>query len=62
MPYTIRYVKGSSRPWKIVNKDRNEVVGSSTSKAAAQASIRAREMGEHSTTQYAKVRKKGRPK
>lgn len=48
MPYKIRKVKGSKRPHKIVNKDRNEVVGSSTSKKNAEASIRARLSGEHS--------------
>ena len=47
MPYKIRYDKGSERPYKIVNTDRNEVVGSSTSRANAEASIRAREMAKH---------------
>lgn len=41
MPWKV--VKGSGgRPWKIVKKDTGEVVGSSISKAAAQASVRAR--------------------
>lgn len=45
MPYDIR--KGSgSKPYKIFNKDKGKVVGSSTSKAKAQASIRARYAGE----------------
>ena len=46
MPYKIRYVKGDSRPYKIVNKDKNKVVGTSKTKAAAEASIRARMAGE----------------
>jgi len=46
MPYKIRHVSGA-KPWKIVKADTGEVVGSSTSKGKAQASIRARSMGEH---------------
>ncbi len=46
MPYSIRYVKGAERPWKIVKKDTGKVVGSSKSRKAAEASIRARHAGE----------------
>ena len=46
MPYTIRYEKGSKKPWKIVNLDTNKVVGSSATKAKAEASIRARYAGK----------------
>jgi hypothetical protein len=49
MPYTIRKVKGAARPYKIVNKDTNKVVGSSKTKADAQASIRARYAGKKKT-------------
>jgi hypothetical protein len=45
MPYKIVKRKGA-RPWKIVNIDRNEVVGSSTTKKMAQSSVRARLAGE----------------
>ncbi|HUS89763.1 MAG TPA: hypothetical protein VMW91_10485 [Desulfosporosinus sp.] len=48
MPYTIRKVKGDKQPFKIVNTDKNKVVGSSKTKANAVASIRARLSGEHS--------------
>jgi len=45
VPYTVK--KGSGpRPWKIVRKDTGKVVGSSTSKAEAQASVRARYAAE----------------
>lgn len=47
MPYTIQ--KGSgSKPYKIVKKTTGEVVGSSTSKEKAKASIVARMIGESS--------------
>lgn len=46
MPYKIVRRSGQ-RPWKIINKDRDEVVGSSTTKTKAQASARARLAGEH---------------
>lgn len=62
MPYTIRYVKGDARPWKIVKKDTGEVVGSSKTRAAAGASIGHREEGEHPATRYAKARKKAKAK
>lgn len=41
MPYKVEKRSGP-RPWKIINLDRNEVVGSSTSKEQAQSSVRAR--------------------
>jgi hypothetical protein len=53
MPYRIEYKeghknsKGEPAPYVIVNKDRNEQVGSSASKEDAEASIRARLAGEH---------------
>lgn len=47
MPYTIKYVKDSSRPYKIIKKDTGEEVGSSKSKKDAIASIRARYAGEN---------------
>jgi len=46
MPYSIRKSSGS-KPWKIIKKTTGEVVGSSTSKAKAQASIRARHARSH---------------
>lgn len=46
MPYKI--VKGSGRrPYKIINKDKNKQVGSSVSRAKAEASIRARHSRAH---------------
>ena len=53
MPYRIDYQedhknsKGEPAPWVIINEDRNEVVGSSRTKEAAEASVRARLAGEH---------------
>ncbi|MDO8579077.1 MAG: hypothetical protein Q7R50_07875 [Dehalococcoidales bacterium] len=53
MPYRIEYQKdyknskGEPAPWVIINKDRNEIVGSSKSKESAEASVRARLAGEH---------------
>lgn len=41
MPYTIKKTTGS-RPWKIIKQSTGEVVGSSTSKSKAEASVRAR--------------------
>lgn len=41
MPWTVRYIKGSKKPYKIVKKT-GEVVGSSNSKEKAKASVRAR--------------------
>lgn len=54
MPYRIEYQedhknsKGELAPWVIINKDRNEIVGSSHTKETAEASIRARLATEHS--------------
>ncbi len=45
MPYKVEKRSGD-RPYKIINKDTGRVVGSSTSKEKAQASIRARYAGE----------------
>jgi len=53
MPYKIEKRKGK-KPWKIINEDTGKVVGSSESKAKAQASIRARYAGEHKRKRRAK--------
>jgi len=61
MPYTIRYVEGDKRPYKIVNTDRDEVVGSSLTRENAEASIRARMGAENDQDQrrrYLRSRKK----
>jgi hypothetical protein len=53
MPYRIEYQKdhknskGESAPWVIINKDRDEIVGSSQTRETAEASVRARLAGEH---------------
>ena len=47
MPYSIKYKRGQKRPWRIVNKITGKIVGSSETKKNAEASIRARYMGEH---------------
>ena len=53
MPYRIEFQKdnknskGEAAPWVIINKDRNEAVGSSATKETAEASIRARLAGAH---------------
>ena len=53
MPYRIerqeghKNSKGELAPWVIINKDREEVVGSSATKEDAEASVRARLAGEH---------------
>lgn len=60
MPYRIDKRKGP-RPYKIINTDRNEVVGSSTSRANAEASVRARmgaENDEDNMRHYVRSRKK----
>ena len=65
MPYETKYVKGAKRPWKIVNTDRKEVVGSSNTKANAEASIRARtgaENDQDSLRHYVRSRKKATKK
>jgi len=46
MPYGIRKRTGP-RPWKIIKKSTREVVGTSTSKLKAEASVRARYWAEH---------------
>ena len=45
MPYVVKKMKGS-RPFKIIKKTTGKVVGSSTSKENAMASMRARYMAE----------------
>ncbi|MHC4240238.1 MAG: hypothetical protein ACYSUC_10890 [Planctomycetota bacterium] len=45
-PYSIKYVDGDDRPWKIVRISDRKIVGSSKSKKKAAASIRARMSGE----------------
>ncbi len=53
MPYRIEYqeghknTKGEPAPWVIINKDREEIVGSSKTKETAEAAVRARLAGEH---------------
>jgi hypothetical protein len=42
MPYSVKKSGGGAKPFKIVKKDTGKVVGSSTSKAKAEASVRAR--------------------
>lgn len=44
MPWSVRK---SSRGWDIVRSDTGKVVGHSTSKGKAEASVRARYAGEH---------------
>lgn len=44
MPWAVKKSTGP-RPYKIVRKDTGKVVGSSTSKSKAQASVRARYQG-----------------
>ncbi|MDX9797147.1 MAG: hypothetical protein RBT24_10035 [Arcobacteraceae bacterium] len=46
MPYKVVKREGK-KPYKIVNKDTGKAVGSSTSKAKAEASVRARLASEH---------------
>jgi len=63
MPYTITYVKGDESPYKIVNTDRNEIVGSSKTREKAEASIRHRmssETNEDKARGYVRGQKKGR--
>lgn len=45
MPYKI-IKRGGKKPWKIINKNTGKVVGSSETKAKAQASVRARHAGK----------------
>ncbi len=46
MPYKV-VKRSGSRPWKIVKTTTGKVVGSSTTKAKAEASVRARYMAEN---------------
>ncbi len=46
MPYRVEKRKGP-KPWKIIRKDDGKVVGSSSSKKDADASVRARLAGDH---------------
>lgn len=46
MPYLVKKGKGA-RSYKIVRRDTGEIVGTSKTRADAEASIRARYMGEH---------------
>jgi len=50
MPYEIRYrprLPPRYMPWKIWNKDKKKIVGSSVSKEMAEKAIRVRYWGEH---------------
>ena len=47
MPWRIKKEGNGPKPWKIVKASTGEVVGSSSSKEKAQASIRARWAGEN---------------
>lgn len=46
MPWKVVYRSNGDRPWKIIKTTTGEVVGSSTSKADAEASVRARYAAE----------------
>jgi hypothetical protein len=46
MPYQI-VKRSGQRPYKIIKKDTGEVVGSSTHRKKAEASVRARQAGSH---------------
>lgn len=47
MPVTVRYRPGTTKPWKIVEKESGRIVGSSTSKSKAESSARARNAARH---------------
>jgi len=48
MPYSITYKpRRDGKNWAIVNKERGEIIGRSTSRKKAQASVRARYAGEN---------------
>ena len=47
MPYVVRKQGSGAEPWKIVNKDTGEVVGSSETEEKAQSSANARNASEH---------------
>ena len=53
MPYKVQKRKGK-KPWKIVAVKTGKVVGSSSTKKNAQASIRARNAGAHGWRQGSK--------
>ena len=42
MPYTVRKRRNRSKPWALVNTATGKTVGTSSSRAKAQASVRAR--------------------
>lgn len=46
MPYKV-VKRAGKKPYKIIDKDTGKIVGSSTSKARALASVRARLAGSH---------------
>ncbi|HVN67178.1 MAG TPA: hypothetical protein VMT55_02315 [Candidatus Sulfotelmatobacter sp.] len=46
MPYKV-VKRSGSKPWKIIALDSGKIVGSSTSKKKAEASVHARLAGEH---------------
>jgi hypothetical protein len=46
MPWKVQKRGDGARPWKIIKTTTGEVVGSSTSKASALASVRARYRAE----------------
>jgi len=53
MPYRVEFKeghrnsKGEPAPWVIINEDRDEIVGSSSTRSMAEASVRARLAAEH---------------
>ena len=47
MPYEIKFVKGTGKPWKIIKKTTGQEVGSSATKADAESSVRARYAAEN---------------
>ena len=57
MPWKV-VKKSGAKPWKIVKSNTGEVVGSSSSKAKAQASVRARYANEGELPEEHKKRKK----
>lgn len=61
MPWHVEKRGSGSRPWKIVKSNTGKVVGSSTSKAEAQASVRARYHAEGGG-KFTRQKGKGLPK
>lgn len=47
MPYEIKEVRGSKKPFKIIAKDTGKVVGESDTREKAERSIGYREAGEN---------------